>query len=58
MDPKTEKGTDPAICALDILRGIARREYETYVGQLSSIIYLQRFFPRLLYHILLRIQTA
>lgn len=58
LDPKTEKGTDPAKCAYDILRGVANREHEIYVGRMASIIYLRRFFPRLLYHIILRIKTT
>src|SRR5690606_4813050 len=32
MDPKTETGTDPSVCANDILRGIAGRKHECYVG--------------------------
>ncbi|CAF1379393.1 unnamed protein product [Rotaria magnacalcarata] len=58
MDPKTDKGTDPSKCAYDILRGVANREHEIYVGYLGSVvIYLQRFVPRLFYRILLRSKT-
>lgn len=54
MDPKTEKGTDPAKCAYDILFGIARRQHEVYVGYLGAVtVYLQRFCPRLLNYVLL-----
>ncbi|CAF1036329.1 unnamed protein product [Rotaria sp. Silwood1] len=59
MDPKTDKGTDPTKCAYDILCGIANREHEIYVGYLASItIYLGRFFPRLLYHVLLHMKST
>ena len=59
MDSKTERGTDPATCALDILRGVANREHELYVGHLSAVvIYLRRFCPRLLYRILLRMKAT
>jgi hypothetical protein len=59
MDPNTDTGTDPAICAYDILRGVANREHEIYVGHLASVvIYLRRFFPRLLSYILLRIKST
>lgn len=59
MDPQTEKGTDPTVCAYDILRGVAARKHEIYVGRLASpIIYLQRFFPKLLYRVLLRMETS
>jgi short-subunit dehydrogenase len=59
MDPKTEKGTDPTVCAYDILCGIATRKHEIYVGHLASVtIYLRRFFPRLLYRALLRMESA
>jgi len=55
MDPQTETGTDPTVCAFDILRGVADRKHEIYVGHRASIsIYLRRFFPQLLYRILLR----
>jgi short-subunit dehydrogenase len=59
MDPKTETGADPTVCAYDILRGVAARKHEIYVGGRASMpIYARRFFPKLLYHILLRIKTA
>ncbi|UJR25511.1 hypothetical protein I4U23_006857 [Adineta vaga] len=59
MDPKTEKGTDPTVCANDILHGIAARKHEIYVGHLAAVvIYLRRFFPKLLYRILLRTESA
>jgi hypothetical protein len=59
MDPKTDHGTDPASCAYDILYGVANREHELYVGHMAStIIYLRRFFPRLLYHILLHMKST
>lgn len=58
MDPKTDQGTDPDKCAYEILCGIAHRKPEIYVGYMSSIIYLRRFFPRLLYHILLHMKTT
>jgi short-subunit dehydrogenase len=59
MDPQTEKGTDPTVCAYDILRGVADRKHEIYVGRAASIvIYLRRLFPQLLYRILLRTETA
>ena len=54
MNPKT----DPSKGAYDILLGVANREHEIYVGHLASaIIYLRRFCPRLLYHILLHLKT-
>lgn len=59
MDPKTEKGTDPTVCAYDILCGIAARKHEVYVGHLASlVIYLRRFCPKLLYRFLLRVQSS
>ncbi|CAF0813716.1 unnamed protein product [Rotaria sordida] len=59
MDPKTDKGTDPTKCAYDILCGISNREHEIYVGHMASVtIYLRRFFPRLLYHILLHTKST
>ena len=59
MDPKTDKGTDPAVCAYDILRGVANRKHEFYVGYLgSTTIYLRRFAPRLLYYILLHFKAT
>ncbi|CAF3626540.1 unnamed protein product [Adineta steineri] len=59
MDPKTEKGTDPTVCAYDILCGVAARKHEIYVGHLASVvIYLQRFCPKLLYRVLLRTDSA
>ncbi len=55
MDPRTESGTDAAACAFDILRGVADRKHEIYVGRGAFVtIYLRRFFPKLLYRILLR----
>jgi dehydrogenase/reductase SDR family protein 7B len=55
MDPRTDKGTDPTVCALDILRGVANRKHEIYCAHMSYFfIYLRRFFPRLLYYYLLR----
>lgn len=59
MDPKTDAGTDPTVCARDILTGVASRQHEIYVGRLSStVIYLRRFCPRLLYEVLLRMESA
>ncbi|CAF3325405.1 unnamed protein product [Rotaria socialis] len=59
MDPKTEKGTDPTVCAYDILCGIAARKHEIYVGHLASVvIYLRRLCPQLLFQILLRTKSA
>jgi short-subunit dehydrogenase len=59
MDPKTDRGTDPAVCAREILIGVAQRQHEIYVGHLSAIvIYLRRLFPRLLYRILLHTESA
>ncbi|CAF0881792.1 unnamed protein product [Rotaria sordida] len=59
MDPKTEKGTDPTVCAYDILHGIAARKHEIYVGHLASIvIYLRRLCPQLLYRIFLRTEAS
>ncbi|CAF1412171.1 unnamed protein product [Adineta ricciae] len=59
MDPKTEKGTDPSKCADDIILGIANRDHEVYVGYLASpLIYLRRFFPRILHFVLLRVQST
>jgi hypothetical protein len=55
---KINKGTDPAVCAYDILCGVANRKHEIYVGHLASaLIYLRRFFPWLLSHILLHIRS-
>ena len=59
MDPKTDRGTDPTVCARDILHGIAGRKHEIYVGRFSSlVIYLRRFFPALLFQILLRSDSS
>ncbi|CAF4829004.1 unnamed protein product [Rotaria sp. Silwood1] len=59
MDPKTEKGTDPTVCAYDILCGIAARKHEIYVGHLAVVVvYIRRLFPQLLYRILLRTESA
>ena len=59
MDTKTETGTDPTICANDILRGVAARKYECYIGRSASgLIYLQRFCPQLLFHFLRRVKTS
>ncbi len=59
MDPKTETGTDPTVCANDILQGVAARKHECYVGRsASSVIYLQRFCPQLLFHVLRRMKTS
>jgi len=58
MDPKTESGADPTECAYDILRGVAARKHEIYVGRQAALpIYLRRFFPKLLYRILLRTKS-
>jgi short-subunit dehydrogenase len=58
-DPKTDQGTDPATCAYEILRGVANRKHEIYVGHLASVlIYLRRFFPWLLFHILLHVRST
>jgi short-subunit dehydrogenase len=55
MDPRTESGTDPTVCAYGILRGVANRQHEVYVGQGAHFtIYLRRYFPKLLYRLLLR----
>jgi short-subunit dehydrogenase len=59
MDPLTDKGTDPTVCAYDILCGIAARKHEIYVGRSAALtIYLRRFFPKLLYQILLRTKST
>ncbi|CAF0918450.1 unnamed protein product [Adineta ricciae] len=59
MDPQTEKGTDPIVCANNILHGVAARKHEIYVGRSAAIvIYLQRFFPKILYQVLLRIDSS
>lgn len=59
MDPQTDKGSDPTKCAFDILRGVANREHEVYVGRMSSIVvYLRRFCPWLLFHVLLRVRNT
>jgi short-subunit dehydrogenase len=59
MDPRTESGTDANVCAFDILRGVAIREHEIYVGRGASfLIYLRRLFPKLLYRILLRTKST
>jgi dehydrogenase/reductase SDR family protein 7B len=59
MDPKTESGTDPTVCAYDILRGVAARKHEIYVGRsASAVIYLQRFCPKLLFQFLRRTKSS
>jgi len=59
MDPKTATGTDPTVCAYEILCGVAARKHEIYVGHLASVtIYLRRFFPALLYRVLLRMESS
>jgi len=58
LDPKTEGGSDPTVCALDILHGIAAKKREIYVGHMSAVIYARRFLPGLLYRILLRMNTV
>lgn len=59
MDPQTETGTNPTVCAYDILRGIANKKHEVYVGHLAArVIYLKRFFPQLLYQSLLRVKSS
>lgn len=59
MDPKTATGSDPTECAYDILRGVAARKHEIYVGRMAApIIYIRRFCPKLLYRILLRMETS
>lgn len=59
MDPKTATGTDPTECAFDILRGVADQKHEIYVGRSAAmVIYLRRFCPKLLFHVLRRMKTA
>ena len=59
MDAKTDSGTDPAVCAYDILRGVANREHELYVGRMAApVIYLRRFLPRLTYRLLLHMKST
>ena len=58
MDQKTDRGTDPTVCALEILRSVARRDYELYVGSMSFLIYIRRFFPGLITRLLFRAKTT
>ena len=59
VKPKTARGTDPAVCAVDMLRGIAKRKHELYVGRMAApAIYLRRFCPALLYQVLLRMKAT
>lgn len=59
MDPRTASGTDPQECAFDILRGVANRTHEIYCARDAHyLIYLRRFFPKLLYRMLLRTQAT
>lgn len=59
MDPQTDKGTDPAVCAFDTLCGVANREHEIYVGRMAAlVIYLRRFCPWLLTRVLLRVPNT
>lgn len=59
MDPRTASGTDPTECAFDILRGVAARKHEIYCARDAHyLIYLRRFFPKLLYKMLLRTQST
>jgi len=59
MDPKTAQGTDPTVCAYGILCGVAARKHEMYIGQSAyHLIYLRRFFPKLLYRVLLRMKPT
>lgn len=59
MDPKTERGQNPADCAVDMLQGISKRKHELYVGTMAApVIYLRRFCPALLYRVLLRMKAT
>jgi short-subunit dehydrogenase len=52
MDKATGSGMSPAFCAQKILKAIEREKMEVLIGGKETIgVYLKRFFPRLLHHI-------
>lgn len=58
MDPKTDSGTDPSVCAFEILKSVSNCDSEVYTGSMSSLIYIRRFFPRLLIFALSKVKTT
>lgn len=59
LDRTTERGIAPEKCALAIVRGVARRREEIYVGGWEVAgIYLKRFAPWLLTRIVRRMRTS
>jgi short-subunit dehydrogenase len=56
MDAGTAKGMPADICAAKILKGIARRKKEFYVGGWDKYsVYLKRFFPGLFARMIARV---
>jgi short-subunit dehydrogenase len=56
MDENQEKGMAPEVCAEKILKGMAAKKLELYIGGREVMgIYLKRFFPKLLAKIVRRV---
>ncbi len=58
-DPGTASGIHPQLFARKMLKAIARKKYEAYIGRKEIIgVYLKRFFPKLLHKFVLRSQVV
>jgi dehydrogenase/reductase SDR family member 7B len=59
MDPKNANAMSPLCCADRILRAVARRKNEAYVGRSEiAMIYLDRWFPNLYKYLASRIRVT
>lgn len=58
-DPGTANGLPPEVFARKMLKAIARKKYEAYIGRKEiKGVYLKRFFPKLLHKVVLRSQVV
>lgn len=54
-DEATKNGISPKKCAAKIIRAIKEKRFEVYIGGKEKYgVYLKRFFPRLLHHLVLK----
>lgn len=59
MDKTTLRGIAPERCARQILRAVARKKEEAYVGGVEKyMVYIKRFFPRLCSFLMARVRVT
>jgi dehydrogenase/reductase SDR family member 7B len=59
MDDATDKGLDPSVVALKIIKAIRREKEEIYLGGREVMgVYMKRFFPRILSRIVRKAKTV